>query len=127
MDYQLGGNLIYHKRIDPSEDNLDTKPKDTIIKKTLSNRKLVKYDKSKKEYYLILKIYKDGNYMEDLKIFNMDHIDEKHLVNTLNYINKNSHHYGYIYNLSLTWENAILETSSEKKFQIYYEDFLTMK
>jgi hypothetical protein len=115
-DYQLGGYIKNHIRIGPSEDL-----EDSIIKKTLYNRKLVIFDKSKNVYYVILKIYKDGNYMQDFKIEHINPIDEKHIVKAVNYVNKNKEYYGTVFNLSLTWENAILETTSDTRYQIQYK------
>ena len=126
-NYQLGGYIKNHIRIDPSEDELDKEPKDTILKKTLYNRKLVKFDKTNNIYYLILKIYKDGNYMTDFLIKNINPINEKHIVKAVNYINNNKDWYGNIYNLSLTWENAILETTTDNRYQIEYDKHLFMK
>jgi len=128
VNYQLGGYIKNHIRIDPSEDNIDEdQKKDSNLKKTLNNRKLVKYDKLENTYYLILKIYKDGYYFTDFKIFHINSIDEKHILKAIQFIDQNREWFGKIYNLSLTWENAILETSTDKRYQIEYDNYFTMK
>ena len=126
-NYQYGGYIKTHIRIDPSEDFLDESPKDTLIKNTLYKRKLVFQDESKNTWYMIFKIYKDGNYLQDLKVEHINPIDEKHIVKAVNYVNKNKAYFGTVYNLSLTWENAILETTSNKRYQIDYDNHLVMQ
>ena len=109
---QYGGYIKTHIRIDPSEDFLDDEsPKDTLIKNTLYKRKLVFQDESKSMVH-IFKIYKDGNYLQDLKVEHINPIDEKHIVKeAVNYVNKIKHIFKQFIILSLTWENAILENN----------------
>jgi len=127
MDYQYGGYNKNYVRIDPHEQFLNQDPEETNIRKTLYNRKLVQFDKSKNTYYMILKIYKDGNFIEDFKIEHIEPITEKHILKSIEIINKNKIYYGTIFNLSLTWENAILETTANDKYLVYYDNILEMK
>lgn len=127
MDYQYGGYNKNYVRIDPHEQFLNQDPEETNIRKTLYNRKLVQFDKSKNTYYMILKIYKDGNFIEDFKIEHIEPITEKHILKSIEIINKNKIYYGTIFNLSLTWENAILETTANDKYLVYYDNMLEMK
>ena len=127
VDYQLGGYDKYFVRIDPEDDYDNQNPDYTNVRKTLYKRKLVEFDKSNNTYYLILKIYKDGKFIQDLKIENTNKITERHILKAINYVNKNNDYFGYVFNLSLTWENAILETTDDKRYKIQYDERLIMK
>ena len=127
VDYQLGGYNKNFIKIDPHEEFLNQNPDETNIRKTLYNRKLVQFDKSKNTHYLILKIFKDGKYLEDFKVEHTEPITEKHILKTINFLNDNKIYYGIIFNLSLTWDGAILETTTNDKYLIYYNDKLEMK
>lgn len=127
VDYQLGGYKKHFIRIDPHEKFLNQDPEETNVRETLYKRKLVNFDKSKNTHYLILKIFKDGNFMEDFKIEHIEPITEKHILKAINFLQKNKNYYGSIYNLSLTWEAAILETTSDDKYLVYYDNRLEMK
>ena len=127
MDYQYGGYNKNYVRIDPHEQFLNQDPEETNIRKTLYNRKLVQFDKLNNTHYLILKIYKDGNYLEDYKIEHTEPITEKHILNTIIFLQKNKVYYGSVANLSLTWEGAILETTTNDRYLVYYDNRLEMK
>jgi hypothetical protein len=127
VDYQLGGYQKHFIRIDPHEKYLNQDPEETNIRDTLYRRKLVNFDKSKNTHYMILKIYKDGNFIEDFKIEHTEPITEKHILKAVNFLQENKDYYGSIYNLSLTWENAILETTGNDKYLVYYDDKLKMQ
>ena len=58
---------------------------------------------------------------------NIEPLNEQNLVKALNEINKNNNYYGYIYNISFTWTDLIIETSEHPRFQVYYNEFLEYK
>ena len=126
IDYQLGGYQKHFIKIDPHEEYLNQDPEETNIRDTLYRRKLVTFDKSKNTHYMILKIYKDGSFIEDFKIEHIEPITEKHILKAINFLQENKDYYGSVYNLSLTWENAILETTGNDKYLVYYDDKLKM-
>ncbi len=71
-------------------------------------------------YYTNLSVYKDGNYIDKLKIeSNNNPIIWEIIHNKISEINKNKKFYGYIYKLTYTFNNGlVLETTNDKKFDI---------
>ena len=71
-------------------------------------------------YYTKLTVFKDGIFMDKLKIeSNNKPIIWNVVYDKLSEINKNNKFYGYIYKLTYTFnEGLILETTSDKKFDI---------
>ncbi len=71
-------------------------------------------------YYTNLSVYKDGNFIDKLKIeSNNNPIIWKIIHNKISEINKNKKFYGYIYKLTYTFNNGlVLETTNDKKFDI---------
>jgi hypothetical protein len=124
LNYQLGGYRKYYPQIDPPE--LDAKVY-TKVGDVIKTRDYNIYNDIRKLYYIKLKIFKDGTFIENFIAEHTEPLNEQNLVKALNQINKNHGYYGYIYNVSFTWTDLLVETSKHPRFQVYYDEILEYK
>ena len=74
-------------------------------------------------YYTFLNVYKDGKFIDKLKIESKENPIEWHFImSKILELNKNSKFYGYVYKLTYSIDNGIiLETTDDPRFKINYE------
>jgi len=75
------------------------------------------------EYYTYLNIYKDGKFIDKIKIRSLRNPITWHFILTeILKLNKNKNFYGYAYKLSNTWNKGyILETTSDIRYKVNYD------
>ena len=74
-------------------------------------------------YYTYLNVYKDGKFIDKLKIESKQNpIEWQFIMNKILELNKNSKFYGYVYKLTHSLNKGIiLETTDDPRFKINYE------